>query len=370
MGWPLKILFCLSGMGAGGAERQASLICNHWARTGHEVILVNQFDLPSHYDLERNISRRALRASTRRSQTAALNDIRMMRRLVRAERPHVVIAFIDIMNIKTLLATLGVGVPVVISERVNPTSLAETYPSLLATAVAIARRITYPFSTALVVQTEAAARWGRAGRFSSRVEIIPNVVLSPDETERGQLPASDRTVLSVGRLCHQKGHDILIRAFASLAARFPGWRLKIVGEGDLREELSRLVGSLGMTDRIELAPVQKSLAHDYRAAGVFVLASRFEGFPNTLLEAMQMGCAVLAADCPTGPREVITDGSDGLLFRNGDAPDLASKLATLMNNGELRRSLGNRARSAVEKYRPEVVLPLWDRLLQNLPATR
>ena len=361
----MKVLFFIHGMAAGGAERQASLLCNHWAQTGRDVVLVTLRDEPSHYELHHAIVRRAIRTDIRSSGLMQQwPDLGRIRRLIAKERPDIVISFLDAMNIKVLFAARKSGIPIVISERAVPES-AFLYGNFVGIAVVILRRLAYPISSALVVQTERVAQWARSAHLSRRVVVIPNVVELKHSVSQGQFSRA-KTVLSVGRLSPQKGHDILIRAFAQLAGRFPDWRLKIIGDGVLRQQLAALIHLLGVRDRAELAPIQKSVLRDYWNAGVFVLPSRFEGFPNALIEAMQTGCAVVAADCPVGPREILTDEADGLLFRNLDASDLAAKLARLMGDAELREALGGRARETVRRYEPDVILPMWDSLLDDV----
>src|SRR5262245_40243860 len=228
------------------------------------------------------------------------------------------------------------------------------------------RRLVYPLSSALVIQTEPVARWARRSRLSRQIAVIPNVVEPNSEVSDSGPQEASNVVLSVGRLSPEKGHDILIKAFARVSERFPEWRLKVIGDGGARPHLAALIHSLGLYDRVELAPTQKSVVRDYRACSVFVLPSRFEGFPNTLVEAMQERCAVVAADCPVGPREIVSDGFDGLLFRNEDIGDLASKLSSLLSDVNLRRKLGAQAQTSVQKYRPDAVYPLWDSLIAKV----
>jgi glycosyltransferase involved in cell wall biosynthesis len=356
-------------MVAGGAERQASFLCNHWAQSGRDVVLATLFAEPSHYDLHKDIVLKPFRHRRRPGLHNHWNDLLSMRRLIAEEQPEVVLAFIDAMNIKVLAAAIGGRVPVIVSERSIPASLASTYPTHYGVALGLARRVFYPSAAALVVQTEPIAHWARRQHLSRNITVIPNVIEPLYEHETDS-PRNSKVVLSVGRLSREKGHDILIRAFAGVADKFPDWRLRIVGDGILRSELSGLIESLGLQRRVELAPTKKSLVMDYRTAGIFVLPSRFEGFPNALMEAMQSGCPVVSANCPVGPAEILSDGSDGLLFRNEDASGLASQLTILMQDGELRRSLGERARETVRKYEPEVVLPIWDRLLDGVIMQR
>ena len=92
----------------------------------------------------------------------------------------------------------------------------------------------------------------------------------------------------------------------------------------------------------------------------FVLSSRFEGFPNVLLEAMAMGCPVIATDCPSGPREIVRDGEDGLLVATEDARALAEALKRILNDVKLRRRLGESAVGVRERFSTDRIAGLWE----------
>lgn len=348
----MKIVFVISQMTSGGAERQASILCNHWAGEGHRVVLVTLHGAPPHYTLDEAVIQRV--AGTKLSS---------LRSILTEEVPDIIISFLNTTNVKVLWAARGTGRPVIVSERSIPAAL--WWDNSLARAVvfALLRRTFYRQAAALVVQTDAVAKWAR--KRVRRVAIIPNAVLPLVEGGVG-VTGRRKTLLAVGRLSREKGHDVLIRAFARIADCFPEWHLKIVGEGAFREWLEVLVQSLGVDDRVTLAPVTRDITRDYCEAGVFVLPSRFEGFPNALIEAMQCGCAVVAADCPVAPREILHNGRDGLLFASESDVQLAEKLTGLMGDPPLRASLGAAAMESVKKYSSQAVLPLWDSLIAQV----
>ena len=193
-------------------------------------------------------------------------------------------------NVVALWACQGLGVPVVISERNQPDR-----PGL-GKVHKLARRLTYPKAHAIVVQTDAIASWVEA-RFRIPVHVIPNPVrLDAGEARREQ--ASVQWLMSLGRLTHQKGFDVLIRSFAALASKHPNWRLAIYGEGPDRAYLERLRAESGCENRILLPGLVKDSAGALSKASLFVLPSRFEGYPNALLEALACGLPVIATACP------------------------------------------------------------------------
>ena len=162
----------------------------------------------------------------------------------------------------------------------------------------------------------------------------------------------------MGRLSREKGFDILLDAFAEVAEMQPEWKLALFGEGPMR-------AAVGLTDRVTMPGLVKH-AHDALAqADIFVLPSRFEGFPNALCEAMACSVAAIATDCPSGPREIIRHDVDGLLVPPDDSGALAREVARLMADPDARRRLGERATEVVERFSPEHVVRQWEEILAD-----
>ena len=130
-----------------------------------------------------------------------------------------------------------------------------------------------------------------------------------------QLECRDCWLVGAGRLVKQKGFDLLLPSFASLAERFPAWGLLILGEGPDRPSLERQAAALRIADRVLMPGVVKKLHAILQHCDIFVLSSRFEGQPLALMEAMLCGLPVVSYDCPSGPAAIVRPGVDGLLVR-------------------------------------------------------
>ncbi|GAA0944667.1 glycosyltransferase family 4 protein [Nonomuraea longicatena] len=194
---------------------------------------------------------------------------------------------------------------------------------------------------------------------------IPNAVHTVETTHsRHERPV----VLAAGRLVRQKGFDLLIPAFGAATERHREWELRIFGTGPRRERLAALVEEHGLRGRVRLMGRTSSLGAEMAGASVFALSSRFEGLPMVMIEAMSHALPVAAFDCPTGPAEVLTDGSDGLLVPPEDVSGLAAALERLMGDVSLRSRMGTAAAETARSYAPDRVMPLWEDLFAELLA--
>ena len=227
-----------------------------------------------------------------------------------------------------------------------------------------AMKRSYPKLDALVALTKADARdYERLlGEARPRIEHVPNAARDLGAA-RPDLDA--RVVLGAGRLNRQKGFDLLVSAFARVAPSHRDWRLRICGQGQEREELERLVAEQGLQGIAKL-PGPRDLGEEIGKASVFVLSSRFEGFPLVLLEAMSVGMAVVSFDCPTGPRDLVEDGRNGLLVPANDVEALAAAIARMMDDEELRRRCAAAAPGSVRAYSAEAVGRRWEELLSEV----
>ncbi|WP_328916833.1 MULTISPECIES: glycosyltransferase family 4 protein [unclassified Streptomyces] len=204
---------------------------------------------------------------------------------------------------------------------------------------------------------------------------LPGVPVSavPNSAPASTLPPSDCSapvVVAAGRLAEGKRYDDLIRAFATVRAARPDWTLRVYGSGPKRASLAALIKELDVGKHVTLMGPVSPLEPELAKASVLAVTSTVESFGMTIVEAMRAGLPVVSTDCPLGPREIITDGVDGLLVPPGDVDAIAAALLALAEDDERRRAMGRAALASAERFDPARIADRHLRLYQSLLAAR
>ena len=345
-----------------------AVMANYWVEQGHDLTLITLAAAEEDfYPLHVGICRIGL-GLTNRSTTlreSLWNNVvrlKQLREVICCSRPDVVISFIEKTNILVLLSTIASHIPVVACERTDP-----RYHKI-ERVWAVLRQVLYRRAAALVVQTEGLRGWAEGLVHHHAVYVIPNPIAQIDRIDDPIFNGnpSDKTVVAMGRLTPEKGFDHLIHGFARCVTRHSNWSLIIVGEGPERKRLEALSIQLGIGDRVTLLGRLSDPFPALRKADLFVLSSRYEGFPNALLEAMACQLPVVSTDCPSGPRDIIRNGVDGILVPPDDVAALAGAMDRLMSDPQERRRLGVQAGEVVERFSPDRIMKLWGDLLARI----
>lgn len=354
----LRLALVISSLSRGGAEGVLVRLANGLAARGHAITVVTLSGAQPQLTLNPTVAWIPMDATAQSEgigQAIAHNisRVRLLRRIILRLNPHAVLSFMDTTNVLTLLAARGQ--PVLVSERVNP-ELHDT-----GCFWRILRTLTYPMASALVVQTHLASQ-RLPRRLAGKARVIPNPVAKPRALAR-PTAVSGGVLVAMGRLEAQKGFDILLRAFAALPDR-TGWRLVIHGEGSMRHSLEALRDALNLGDCVRLPGRTNDPSAALAEGDLFVLSSRFEGFPNALAEAMACGLPVVAFDCPYGPGELVRNERDGLLVPPGDVQALTHALHKLMTSPHLRIQMSQHARDVTERFSEQTVLDMWEKTIR------
>lgn len=373
---PLHIACVIYSMEPGGAQRVMAQLLAHFVSQGHLATLIT-FETSADQSFFPLDERVRVLPLGRASEGGGLGRVgrvigwvHSLRRAVIAIKPDVVISFIDLTNVMVLLATRGLGLPVVVSERIDPRHHAI---GRVGTAL---RRLTYPKADRIVVQTTRAARY-----FATMPRVRLVTLANPVPPARLQAQP-DRAggngrwrIIGVGRLDRQKGFDLLIAAFANLAGRFPDWDVITFGKGLERDTLQQQIDRHGLGQRIVLAEPSQSIAVELAASHIFAFPSRYEGFPNALAEALAAGLPCVALADVSGVEDLIEHKVSGLISEWGNGDDdaigsLTANLAQLMEHNQTRLDLGIRARARIDAYAPAQILQAWDQLVADVVQER
>ncbi len=281
------------------------------------------------------------------------NRVLKLRKALVKSRPDVILSFADRTNVLCLLAGMDIA-PVVVSERIHPArhNIGKFWSKM--------RKEIYPSAALVVAQVQDVADWiyENLGLNSA---IIPNPIVK--EHIRSRKKKRFHRVIASGRLVEQKGFDLLISAFSSVSEANPNWHLSIFGEGPLEKVLKNQIETLNLASRVQLCGRTNTMMEEMSNSDIFVLSSRFEGFPNALLEAMGTGLACIAFDCPSGPKDMIVDHENGRLIPDGDTDLLAKALGELMGDVVVCDELGRRAKGSIKPYFVENNIQIWENAL-------
>ena len=278
-------------------------------------------------------------------------------------RPDVILSFIGKNNIMALMTARKFHIPVIVSVRAVPEL---EYPGALMKTAADAL---FPKASAVVMQTKAAAEF-----FSEKVQrkavVVPNAVSREFTGDAAREEDRKKTITAVGRMDANKRFDLLLEAFAEIAKNADEeenkYRLLLYGDGEDRKKLEELAKSLGIAERTSFAGYQKGIAEKIRNAGVYCLMSDTEGMPNTLIEALCLGIPAVTTDCvPGGIRQLTGDDECALVIPVGDKKALEEAIRRIIHDEALARSLSENGRKLRERFDPDRVTDLWEKLLQD-----
>jgi len=369
----VKLMLVIRTLGMGGMEHSTVKLANYWAAGGWDVSILVLTTNPVFFELHPAVTLLTsnffeLDAPRMRRPIAWLLDrkarMTRLRAILRAQHPDAIIACWGDSNVVSLLATIGLNIPVIVTERTSAqNAVCQPYDTL--------RHWLYPRAARVVVLHEAMQR-----QFSKRIQanttVIPNSVVLPDETPEEaeyhtvKAQRSDKWLMAMGRLVELKRFDELIRAFAGVAPAHPEWNLVIWGDGPEKEALEALALELGVAARVRLAGKTREPIKEMRKVDLFALTSRFEGFSNVLGEAVGCGVASISYDCPCGPDVIIQHEINGLLVPDGDFEGLKSALSRMMSDDAFRKVCAAHGPEILVRYSMKSVMQQWEQVIARI----
>lgn len=347
----MKILLFISKLHNGGGERVASILLNHLCKKHDvEVAVFNKNE--KSYPIDDKIKITDL-SQGKKIRPYQLDRIVKCRKAIKRINPDLIISFLVGLNSFVVPANFFIRKKLVLSEQT-------TIQAKQKISRIITRHILYRFASKVVFVSKSDcvyARWLKNGAF------IYNP-LSCDTITNNSIREKSIVAVSSQRRWYVKGFDLLIQAWAKIAPQHPDWRVQFIGTND-DNKISSMVKDFGLENQVDFLGWTDDIDKILQTKSIYVLSSRREGFPNSLLEAMSQGCACLAFNCKTGPNEIINNRVSGLLARNGDVDDLATKLQLLIEDETLRQKLSAGAMDEVKRFDKDLIMKQWDELIQS-----
>lgn len=351
---------------AGGTERVLSTMAQYWHHHGHEVMLLtfDRLEGQRFYNFPEEmawfkINNQSIPPQFRWIPSHFIKRVLTARTLLKKNLPDVMIALGDRMGIFSVVVARSLGIPIAISDRDHPLK------RKLAKRWQILKKWVSPFTTRLVVMSKAQSRCYPLP-LQKKINIIPNPILVPKITKKIKVGFPKPFILSIGRLHVQKGQDLLIEAFGRLAHRHPQWNLIILGEGRRRNQLQKQIIQLGLENRIQMPGILDDPPRVMAHAAFFVLSSRWEGFPNALMEAMANGLPVISFDCDFGPQDIIRNHIDGVLVEAENISALSQAMESFIKEPKLRIEYGQKAQEILKRFHVEKIMSQWDALIGEM----
>jgi GalNAc-alpha-(1->4)-GalNAc-alpha-(1->3)-diNAcBac-PP-undecaprenol alpha-1,4-N-acetyl-D-galactosaminyltransferase len=359
----MKIFIVCPRLCYGGAERVGVMLANGFASRGNEVTMVaNLFDDIT-YSVDEKVKILNLVKTNKNKIIKWISAVFLLHKYVKNDKPDVVIGIMETCSLVSWLSTLGMNIPVISTEH---DSFERPKSSPLSFKDKLFKFYVNKLYRCVTVLTEADKKV--IGNRLKNVHVMPNPLsLKPIQMESLE---KEKMILAAGRIdsWHNKGFDVLIKAWGKISNKYPDWKLEIAGKdsnGSL-EYLKKMCVANHVLGRTAFLGFRKNIDALYQEASVFVLSSRYEGFGLVLIEAMSQGCACVACDYKGRQGEIIFNSEEGLLCEPENVDALAHAMEKLIKDDEYRKTLQINAIKRSEYYCLDNIISVWNKLLFTL----
>ena len=344
-----KIAFFIGSLNRGGAERVISILANHYAEIGYQVDVVLLLDNIIGYKLNENVNVINYSGNGISKIKRVPYWIKTIRRYVKEAKPDVLVSFCVRLNVFVLLASSGLKVKKIVSERNDPST------DNRGKFMDIMTKILYPKVNKVVFQTEKAK--GFFKKLTNGV-IIPNPII----VQANEKKVNPNKIVSVGNFRSVKNHKLLVKAFYKFHKYNGDAILNIYGDGETFEEVKDLIKTLNIQNNVILHGSIPNVIEEIADASIFCLSSNSEGLSNALLEAISLGIPCISTDV-AGASEYIVDGESGYIVPVGDEDAFAERLIKLYNDKDLLIKFSKKSKEMVKKCSYDTVISKWDEVI-------
>lgn len=347
------ILFIFRSMGTGGAQKVQSFVANLCISSGYEVSIITMSRDKDTVGISSQIPISIVEYDTNKTNALyKLHYLSKMRKEILRFKPDLIVSFlIDVVRI-TVLATKGLNIPILASERGDPTSFSTKKLIQYSKSLNKCREVVFQLASAREAYT-------------LHPNLATSIIANPCISRSGRdfsIPGqtNGKIILSAGRLSKQKRFDILIRAFTLVKQSHPDYRLIIYGEGEEKNALETLVRDLDLDSSVEMLGEIDDVFGENNKAEIFALSSDYEGIPNVLIEAMGSGIPCVSTDCsPGGARLLLDNGRRGLLVDKGDWRALGNAINTVIEDSTVRETIVKNGFEIFDLYTPTLISGQW-----------
>lgn len=344
---------------SGGTERVTSLIANNLVRQGYNtyILSLNEGDSPF-FELHQDIKIHSIHSQKLSMKRHYINTVINIRKFVKKHKIETLIVVDSMACIFTIPALFRLKLNHICWEHFN--FLNNNNRKLRD----IGRKLAALFCSKVITLTQKDKILWETHLKNIKAEIIS----LPNPTPYGGLfhtPNKDsKIILTIGRLVHVKGYDLLIDVWANICKLNQEWSLKIVGSGEEEEKLKMKVKQLNISHRVIFVPENKNIEEHYKTSAFFCLSSRYEGFPMVLLEAQSFGLPLIAFDCNTGPSDIINHRENGFLVNNQDVKDLEKYLLEAINlDSDTYHQFCRNSRSRALNFSLDKIVTKWKKII-------
>lgn len=355
----MKILFTISCLSYGGAEKNLVLVANYLSKE-HDVVICNFNEHPTRQVLndkikcfEKNVEQTKGKfgwIALRRHQYSFLKGVCIQ------EEPDIIVSFLPMPNALAVLCGKKLSIPVVISERADPYQKKSKLDRIIQTI--------YNQADGAVFQTNGAKEF-YSEKLQKKSVVIPNPVVNTHSEISHDYCNPKKEIVSVGRFeMIQKRQDILLRAGSIVFDKYPDYRIVFWGDGPDESKAKVLAKELGIDSNVEFAGVTDKVLQEVNKSEIFVLSSDYEGIPNVLIEAMSIGMPCVATDCsPGGAKMLLEDGKAGKLVGCKDYESLANEIIFFIENREKEIEYGKYAKQSINRFSYSKLMSQWEQYL-------
>ena len=359
----MKLLFFISSLRGGGAERVMAVLTDEFAKRGHKITLAIMDGIPPFYTLNPRIEVKYFPFEKKNNLYGKVKNrlslLSFIRKLSKEEKPDVIVSFIYPMNTNVLLATRFLGIPVIASEH-------NTLNKRMSMFEKFQRFYISKWADKLTILTQHDFEY--LGKRLKNKIVMPNPLpFTPIEVYNEDRENVILAVGSIKRYIH-KGFDNLVEIWSHIADKHPDWQLHIAGESDEKSlnYLNSIEENQNVRNKIHYLGQVKNMTSLLQRSSIFILSSRWEGFPMVLIEAMSQGCACISYDLISGPREIITFDFDGVLVKNQDKTKMMKELTVLMENKEKQKYLAKNAIKSINRFSIEKITDRWEEIFNDV----